>query len=26
MKEVAQRHQKMRKAEEKRGVPEKIYV
>ena len=26
LKEMAQRHQRMRKAEEKRGVPEKIYV
>lgn len=26
LKEVAQRHQRMRKAEEKRGIPEKIYV
>ncbi|MFP3985275.1 MAG: proteasome assembly chaperone family protein [Candidatus Bathyarchaeia archaeon] len=26
LKEVAQRHQKMRKAEEKRGVPERFYV
>jgi predicted ATP-grasp superfamily ATP-dependent carboligase len=26
LKEVAQRHRRMRKAEEKRGVPEKIYV
>ncbi|NIP66643.1 hypothetical protein GWN63_00885 [Candidatus Bathyarchaeota archaeon] len=26
LKEVAKRHKKMREAEEKRGVPERIYV